>query len=117
MAPLVRSGSAIGMGRYPPIDPHQRCRLSSAAGQSMQICNSWPTAIKRMKWKWEGWDECRRLKELEVRANAAYSARPSNVLASLVRKTGITCNIPSSKYHTPVRFFSSSKVQGTLLRI
>ena len=38
-------------------------------------------AVKRMKRKWEGWDECRRLKELEVRANAASSARPSNVLA------------------------------------
>ena len=43
MAPLVRSGSAIGMGRYPPIDPHQRCRPSSATGQSMQIRNSWPS--------------------------------------------------------------------------
>jgi hypothetical protein len=44
MAPLVRSGSAIGMGRYPPIDPYQRCSPSSATGQSMRICNSWPSS-------------------------------------------------------------------------
>ena len=28
--------------------------------------------LKRMKKKWEGWDECRRLKELEVCANCCF---------------------------------------------
>jgi serine/threonine protein kinase len=37
-------------------------------------------------------------------------------VASLVRKTGITCNTPSSKCHTPVQFFSSSRVKGTVHR-
>jgi meiosis induction protein kinase IME2/SME1 len=31
-------------------------------------------AVKRMKKKWEGgWDECRKLKELEVRASPSLS--------------------------------------------
>jgi hypothetical protein len=42
------------------------------------VC-SWPgyanlqlVAVKRMKRKWEGWDECRKLKEFKVRANAPF---------------------------------------------
>jgi hypothetical protein len=92
-------------------------KMQAVVGSRPEYANMQLVAVKHMKRKWEGWDECRRLKELEVRANSASSVRSSNVLASLVRKTGITCNTPSSKYHTPVRFFSSPRVQGTLLRV
>jgi hypothetical protein len=91
--------------------------MQAVVGSRPEYANTQLVAVKRMKRKWEGWDECRRLKELEVRANAASSARPTNVPAPLLRKIGITCNTPSSKYHTPVRCFSSSRVQGTLLRV
>jgi serine/threonine protein kinase len=94
-------------GALPPNRPTSK--MQAVVGSRSEYANMQLVAVKRMKRKWEGSDECRRLKELEVRAHAASSARPSNVIASVVRKTGITCNTPSSKYHTPVRFFSSSE--------
>jgi hypothetical protein len=90
-------------------------KMQAVVGSRPEYANMQLVAVERIKRKWEGWDECRRLKELEVRANAASSARPFNVLASLVRKSGITCNTPSSKYHTPstILFFFQSPRNST----
>ena len=66
-------------GALPPNRPASK--MQAVVGNRPEYANTQLVAVKRMKRKWEGWDECRRLKELEVRANAASSARPSNVPA------------------------------------
>jgi serine/threonine protein kinase len=70
-------------------------KMQAVVGSRPEYANMQLVAVKHMKRKWEGWDECRRVKELKVHANSASSARPSNVLTLLVHKTGITCNTPS----------------------
>lgn len=42
--------------------------MQSGAGARPEYANKTLVALKRMKKRWEGgWDECKRLKELEVR--------------------------------------------------
>jgi len=104
-------------GPLPPNTPMST--MQTVVGSRPEYTNTRLVAVKRMKNRWEGgWDECRRLKELEVRAHPlSSSVRPSLITLGSVRKSGITCNTPSSKHHTPVRLFSSSRDQGTLLRV
>jgi hypothetical protein len=53
--------------------------MQSVVGSRTEYANMQLVAVKRMKRKWEGWDECRKLKELEVRANAPFlGPSPSN---------------------------------------
>jgi protein kinase len=46
--------------------------MQSVVGNRPEYANMQLVAVKRMKRKWEGWDECRKLKELEVRANTPF---------------------------------------------
>jgi hypothetical protein len=45
--------------------------MQSVVGSRPEYANMQLVAIKTQK-KWEGWEECRKLKELEVRANAPF---------------------------------------------
>ena len=102
-------------GALPPNTPMST--MQSVVGSPPEYANTRLVAVKRMKKKWEGgWDECRMFKELEVRVHPLSSLlRPSLIIVGSLRKSGITCDTPSSKHHTPVRLFSSSGDQGTLL--
>lgn len=46
--------------------------MQAVVGARPDYANMRLVAVKRMKKKWEGgWDECRKLKELEVRASSS----------------------------------------------
>jgi meiosis induction protein kinase IME2/SME1 len=48
--------------------------MQVVVGTRPEYANMHLVAVKRMKKKWEGgWDECRKLKELEVRASPSLS--------------------------------------------
>jgi len=62
--------------------------MQSVVGSRPEYANTRLAAVKRMKKKWEGgWDECRKLKELEVRVHSlSSSVRPSLIaFASQIR--------------------------------
>ena len=65
--------------------------MQSVVGSRPEYANMRLVAVKRMKKKWEGgWDECKKLKELEVRAHPLFLGSPHPnylLLASLDSKT------------------------------
>jgi len=57
-------------GPLPPNTPMST--MQAVVGARPDYANMRLVAVKRMKKKWEGgWDECRKLKELEVRASSS----------------------------------------------
>lgn len=57
--------------------------MQAGAGARPDYANKRLAAVKRMKKKWEGgWDECMRLKELEVRAFPSAPAPPPSLQPS-----------------------------------
>jgi len=67
--------------------------MQSVVGSRPEYANTRLVAVKRMKKKWEGgWDECRRLKELEVRAHPLSSSvrpSPSLIISGSVRNQAL----------------------------
>jgi hypothetical protein len=62
-------------GPLPPNTPIST--MQSIVGTRPEYANRRLVAVKRMRRRWElGWDECRRLKELEVRAQIPFSSPP-----------------------------------------
>ena len=62
-------------GPLPPNTP--MAAMQSVAGTRPEYANMRLVAVKRMKKRWEGgWDECRKLKEIEV-CIPIYSISPS----------------------------------------
>jgi len=56
--------------------------MQSVVGSRPEYANTRLVAIKRMKKKWEGgWDECRKLKGLEVRVHSLSSSVCPSLIA------------------------------------
>ena len=59
-------------GPLPPNTPVPA--MQSGAGARPECANKRLVAVKRMKKKWEGgWDECARLKEIEVCSSCSFA--------------------------------------------
>jgi len=75
-------------------------------------------AVKRMKKRWEGgWDECRRLKELEVCSTPPSACMIPRADFSRLLPSVSTGNFVSSEYHSLIRFVSSAVHEGAIFRI
>ena len=71
--------------------------MQSGAGARPEYANKRLVAVKRMKKKWEGgWDECARLKEIEVSLFCWF------ILHRLVRTNapGAPCDYHTSEHHS-----------------
>lgn len=67
-------------------------------------------AVKRMKKKWEGgWDECKRLKELEVRPSTFFLLLTHNLLSHCVQ-----FHFTHASFHS-MTFFSSLIPRSSIL--
>ncbi len=96
-------------GTLPPNTPLSP--MQCGAGARAEWAGMRLVAVKRMKKRWEGgWDECQKLKELEVCIHAICVLFPIN--PPLVPP----CNSISSKCYPSIRFFSSPRFQGALFR-
>jgi len=68
-------------------------------------------AVKKMKKKWEGgWDECQKLKEIEVRHIASVFCAQANLFLVFASHS-----LPS-KHYSSLRFLPPACYQGALLR-
>jgi hypothetical protein len=71
-------------------------------------------AVKRMKKKWEGgWDECKRLKELEV---SLHDFSPHSSPHFCTRVVAPRNTIPPL-HNTTLRFLSPPRYQGAIFRV
>lgn len=86
--------------------------MQCGAGARPEWAGKRLVAVKRMKKKWEGgWEECQKLKELEVCPLMTRSI-PLLMQYDVV----VTCNPLPSQYHPSLRFLPPSRIQGTLFR-
>lgn len=96
-------------GTLPPNTPLSP--MQCGAGARPEWAGKRLVAVKRMKKKWEGgWDECQKLKELEVR-NYCFPAYASQL--KLFAQV-VACHPFPSQYNSPLRLFPSSSLEGTL---
>ena len=98
--------------------------MQSGQGARPEYASKRLVAVKRMKKKWEGgWDECKKLKELEVRLSLRFSSHTSCPLSPvpypllfvfvvvvvavvvhpvLTPPLGIASDTHASKHHPPL---------------
>lgn len=90
--------------------------MQCGPGARPEYANKRLVAVKRMKKRWEGgWDECKKLKELEVRS----FQQPVHPLYSfLALNPTVTKKYPIPPQHnSPLRFLSPSIQQRALFRV
>lgn len=86
--------------------------MQCGAGARPEWAGKRLVAVKLMKKRWEGgWDECQKLKELEV-----CDMQFPSICVSIIYLSSVAArNSFSSQCHSLVRFLSPSRHQGTLL--
>lgn len=88
--------------------------MQCGAGARPEYAGKRLVAVKRMKKRWEGgWDECKRLKELEVRTHHPLHRRVLTLLAPAVPAR----NTISPYYYPPLRLLPIARHEGALLRL
>lgn len=96
-------------GTLPPNTPLSP--MQCGAGAKPEWAGKRLVAVKRMRKKWEGgWDECQKLKELEV-GPLVYLCPPSVDR----RATVAARNSVSPQYHSFIRLLPPARLQGALL--
>jgi hypothetical protein len=97
-------------GTLPPNTPLSP--MQCGAGARPEWAGKRLVAVKRMKKKWEGgWNECQKLKELEV---CILIICPISFLMQF--NVVVTRNPLPSQYHSSLRFFPPSCLERTLFR-
>lgn len=84
--------------------------MQCGAGARPEWAGKRLVAVKRMKKRWEGgWDECKKLKELEVRSHIHPALH-------LLKSGIVTTRHPlSPQHHSPLRFLPIASLEGALL--
>ena len=102
-------------GMLPPNTPLSP--MQCGAGARPEWAGKRLVAVKRMKKKWEGgWDECQKLKELEVHFVPLISYLLSkDSYSNPVFVPVATRNTPSPKYYSFIRLLSSPRFKRALL--
>ena len=100
-------------GTLPPNTPLSA--MQCGPGARPEYASKRLVAVKRMKKRWEGgWDECKKLKELEVRS---FSTDPFTPSAHSLRSP-VTKKYPIPPQHnSPLRFLSPPIQQRALFRV
>ena len=102
-------------GSLPPNTPLSA--MQCGPGARPEYANKRLVAVKRMKKRWEGgWDECKKLKELEVRSPNHSFTLLLTISPSILSPVTEKYPIPP-KYNPPLRLLPPSVQQGALFRV